>query len=807
MPNTKGGAVIQIQTETLRLVNGQRQEGMPPGITVLTTPLHHVRDRGGETFVLLLDLEEPTPARLYRELGAAAAQAFWSTSAGVTAALRRAVIAASQVLFDFNRQAESTRRYFGALSCAALTSDEFFLAQAGPAYAYAFGGSGTERLVGENLPLVGTSPVAQVRVTYLPVHNGDRLVLASRGLARVISEDALQRALALAERKAALDALEQVSAGGNFFALLVRWSVAEPPPSPEPARRRLSLPHLALPSLPTPTRRPQTPPTALREPLIAPRRQPERPAAQRWEPVEVWQPPQEETAEPPFEEEAVKAEEAIEEWEAESPEPFESLPQPQPVPRTRTMSGADGITWRRQDEPLMSPASAPPPSLVERLRLGERLSSAGERLSDAAAGIGRGARTLLRRTLPGRERRPRGYVPPEPRPPLPENPRLMATITVVILLAVITVTALAWFNYGGGMRRQQILDEANQQAAQARLAADPVEQRVQWQAVLTTLVGWESDAEAAALLDEAHGALDRLDGVLRVTPLPLRTFGSDVAIRRLVVRGMTLFLLDVSRQEVEQISLVEGNPTAAAGRRILRAGDSPDGQQVVGLVDMGWNAPGGAWTTDRLVVLDAASRLWVYDPAWPDALTSLPLGSAQGEGAPQAMRAFEGRLYLLDPAANQIWRYWPRDGGYPDRAEPYFATAAPQSLASAVDLAINGSVYVLLADGTILKFHDGESTPFTVSGVPEPAPRFIGLALDRDVAGAPLFLADAADERIVVLDAQGAFRAQLRAEAGQFASPQALALDGTGRKLYLVAGATLYALDLAGPAFLWEGTP
>lgn len=742
--------MTQVRTETLRLLDGQRQEGIPPSVAVLTAPLHPARARQEETFLMLLDLTDASSSWLFRRVREEAAQTFWATEASVTAALRRAVAAANGVLSQHNLRSSTEQRCYGALSCAALKGHELFLAQAGPAFAYALCGGAPERFLQEGLPPLGAGPHAEVRIVYLTFQPGDVLILASQGLARSASEDALRRALALAEMEAVLEGLERVGAGEDFTALLVRWEAekiaAAPPPRP---------------------RRHPSPPPPVEEPVaVIPIPVREESQIEATAIVSEVEPSLPEVEEPP-----------VRVWEMEPEEEMEIPP------------------WQRVAE-RPSPLRRPPrPS---GLRLGRRLRGLGGGIAAAANAVGRGVQALFLRTLPGRERRVRARPRREPRPPPPENPRLMAGVALFIVFLVAVLTLTAWSTYSGSIRRQRALDQAHQHIQQALQATDPAVQHSHWEAVLTTLAGMSDEPEAASLKRQAQEALDRLDGVIRIDPILLRDFGSDFSARRLVVHGTSLFLLDVERQEVILLPLDETGEgvTGESAPAILRGGEEREGQHVAALVDMAWNRAEGGWTTNALVVLDESGRLWVYDPAWPEGVYPLFLGPTRGEGAIEAMAAFDGRLYLLAPMANQIWRYRPRDGGYPDQAEPYFPTSAPEPLAEARDLAIDGSIYTLFEDGRVAKYFEGQAVPFQVANVPTPSPHFVALAVDILRADGLLYLADRPNQRIVILSSGGEFHAQLCPPPDVFRSLDALALDDTGSRLYVLSGGQLYVVRL-----------
>jgi hypothetical protein len=212
------------------------------------------------------------------------------------------------------------------------------------------------------------------------------------------------------------------------------------------------------------------------------------------------------------------------------------------------------------------------------------------------------------------------------------------------------------------------------------------------------------------------------------------------------------------------------------------------------MIDMAWAGPGGQRISDALVVLEEGGSLIVYDPSW--GMNRIYLGALPDQAVPVAQVAFRGRLYLLDPQTDQIWRYLPEDGGYPNRPEPYFAMQAPYPLDAARDMAIDGSVYILFAGGTLEKYFDGAGGRLDIKGVPSPEPAFVALAASGNWTDGPLLLADSAGERIVALTSDGTFHAQLRGPEGLFRSLQTLALDEGPSRLFIVAGGKLYVVAL-----------
>ncbi len=111
-------------------------------------------------------------------------------------------------------------------------------------------------------------------------------------------------------------------------------------------------------------------------------------------------------------------------------------------------------------------------------------------------------------------------------------------------------------------------------------------------------------------------------------------------------------------------------------------------------------------------------------------------------------------------------------------------------------MAIDGNIYVLSTDGTLARYLNGAPVPFTVAGIPGAAFRPIALAVDPALTDGPVYLADAAEGRVVVLRATGEFCAQLRPQAGTWEGIQTLALSETGDALYLLAGGRIYRVEI-----------
>lgn len=80
----------------------------------------------------------------------------------------------------------------------------------------------------------------------------------------------------------------------------------------------------------------------------------------------------------------------------------------------------------------------------------------------------------------------------------------------------------------------------------------------------------------------------------------------------------------------------------------------------------------------------------------------------------KVIQSYSNKIYVLDPENSQIWRYTRRRDQF-DAAEPY---ANGVDLKNAVDMAIDGNVYVLGSDGYITKLFQGNKEDFPIKKQP-----------------------------------------------------------------------------------------
>ncbi len=755
-PTKSTGPPIDPTVGSLRIAGGVRLEDAAPCAATLTPPPQAARGREGERLFLLLHLTGPVSSHLYRELREVVAQAYWATAGSVTAALRRAAAAANRHLFRANLHAAPSDRCSGGLACAVLRGDDLFVLRAGPAHACFLHGKRVECFSGdEELHPLGIGQLADVRLHHVFIAPDDELLLASPALIQAAGDAGLARVLPRTGVREVLDGLEQVGAGADFTALIVRW----PLPGEAPEARAAIPPLSRLKSgLPPPARR---------------------------------EPPREETAKG-----------------REAPRLF---PRPQPERRSDPVLSRSKLA--RSGSPAPDRERGVGTSLgaiFGPLSLGARLKSARRGVAAAGAGLAGGASTLFRRMLPGpgrgTRRRARATRTRPPRPVPDENRTVMMAIAIGIPIVLAIAVALAYLSFGAQARFQGIIDQAEREIALAQAAGGDLEaSRPHWEAALEhadTAVALQPDDQVATSLQaQAQAALDSLDGVIRLRAVRLGDLGMGTVPRQLVVHGQMIFVLDPAGGWVTQLTLNQ------AGDGVIEQGDAPilvqTGQQIGGgtvgrLVDFVWVGPTGGRQASGLLILEEDGALLSYDPAWTGEggmpqLERFYLGVPPA--SPGAVGTYDGRFYVMDAGVGQIRRYEPRGNAYPDRPDNYFVAPPPRPLTDARDMAIDGYIYILFDDGAILKFLRGEPETFDVRGLPGDLTQAVALAVDPDGNSGAVYVADQGNERVVVLGPDGNFLAQFRADEA-FDALESLAVDEAAGRLYVVGGGRLYVASL-----------
>ncbi len=432
------------------------------------------------------------------------------------------------------------------------------------------------------------------------------------------------------------------------------------------------------------------------------------------------------------------------------------------------------------------------------------------RASAAFQAVGRSLRTLGERMLPDRP------------PPSAAERRRAATrkqrretgrgwrqgIAIAIAIPIIALLFVGGYSmYRDWSTRTQF--EAKLDAARLERdialsnAGSPPQARENWNNVVALAQEAEQiqpeTEEIAALLAQAATAIDRIDGVTRLaSPTKLYDYTApDSRPTHVIVSGLDVYVLDrgagqVYHHVLNEVSNALRDP--ADNQVLMRETQSIDDQTLGILVDIAWRKEGGDTQRGTLLVLDRNGLLVEFDPSWEQHKLQV-LGGKDVWRNPVSLETFDANLYLLDPAANQIFKYPDKQFG----SAPLDWMQAEGDLSTGIDLGIDGSIYVAHDSGKINKYFGGEPVEFAVRDIPKPLLGAAALYLDIEEVTQYIYVADASGRRVVQLKRDGTFVRQVRPPAEEeaiFDRLSGLFVDERVGKLFYVAGNALYVNDL-----------
>lgn len=715
---------LQAVTGQLYVVEGVVQEGTAvPGVLAQVPPSRAARGREQDALFVHLSLtgSPEETAVLAQDLLDAVSQRFYQSSGSVTAALRRALIEANELLLRLNLSRSGLARE-GAITCAALHHGELFTLQTGEALAFLGHNFGVERLPPrppDRITPLGRSAGIDVRYFHQRLLPGDMLLLADPRIAHLPTHT-FEPALVDTEVELGLAELTDIVGTDSARLLLVEFT-DDTPADLLPVMPAARTGEVLVPTVPTPRREVET--AVLDAPTL--------------------------------------------------------------------------VTGRSHQ------AADPAATIISRDAVTTVETTARKATAEAAMGLSRFTGWLA--DLLARLRPSHPTTPEEP-----VNWAMPVMLAVLIPLIVAVIVTSVYLQRGRVRRFAEIKQEMGQSLVLAEAADDTAAMRLYYNNLLALANEADSlrpgDAEVNRLRTQAMGELDRLDGVTRLRGSTLYTYDETVDLTAVVLRdGFNggIYTLDANNSAVYQHDTSENYLTLTTPdpQRLVVGGQATGNHVVRSIVDILWRPQGVAVARDGLAMLDAGGALFTFYPNFADT-RAVPLGSASEWRAPSAIATFDERLYILDPGAPAIWKYFPNGEALePREGDRTIFLGEDAALDQAVDFDLyseDASLIVAYADGRI-RYYDTRSgrvqwdeTRLLESGLNSPfmsptAVKLVGRGLN-----ASIFVADPGSGRIVQISRGGTVLAQYRAttENGQelFAAITDFAVAETPLRIFVTTG-------------------
>lgn len=157
-----------------------------------------------------------------------------------------------------------------------------------------------------------------------------------------------------------------------------------------------------------------------------------------------------------------------------------------------------------------------------------------------------------------------------------------------------------------------------------------------------------------------------------------------------------------------------------------------------------------------------------------------------------AIATYLNNLYFLDGEQGQIYKYTPQNNTY-SKPSDYLDTNKVD-VKNSLDLVIDGNIFVLKKDGSVVKLAKGQLQDFSVKNIPEPdsaikSPKQIFTSEETT----SLYILDS--NRILKLDKSGGFIAQYAFPA-EFNDIKYFSLDEKSKELMILNDNTIYKFGL-----------
>lgn len=163
-------------------------------------------------------------------------------------------------------------------------------------------------------------------------------------------------------------------------------------------------------------------------------------------------------------------------------------------------------------------------------------------------------------------------------------------------------------------------------------------------------------------------------------------------------------------------------------------------------------------------------------------------------GALSEFGAFKGNIYLLDKTNSWILKYTSTESSF-SATKGYLAGEVKPSFSSASSMAIDGSVWILFAEGKISRYTSGRPDFFALTGLDTPFSSPTVLYTDEESKN--LYVLDQGNKRIVVVDKDkklGEYMSQYIWKELGIASD--FVVDEVGKKIYVLSGSKIFYIDL-----------
>lgn len=341
-------------------------------------------------------------------------------------------------------------------------------------------------------------------------------------------------------------------------------------------------------------------------------------------------------------------------------------------------------------------------------------------------------------------------------------------IVIIVICLAGLAGSIAWSHSPGSKPKtvdvtptvKQLQDQLTQAQQISTINPDRASDLLgQMQPTLDNTLKISSDPRLKTIQSQRQQLQDQLLNIQTLTPHPLATTSNQPAQAKLVMYNNSPYFISTNGQLVrlkgESVQLVASNPNLFTKTTKLVA------------------------TTEGLVAVSNTTITPVSDSG--QAKTSQKLNNE----ATLSATGYQQNAYRLS-TSGQLYRY-ANQGDATGTPSSYFPTAISQD--GLIDVAIDGSVYVLRQDGSVTKYLNGQAQTFSLERS-DLAAKARAIFTSEQTQN----LYTLADHSLLVWDKNGQYVGQYRLNGS--ATWQAATVDATGKRLYILTEGKLVDAEL-----------
>lgn len=395
-----------------------------------------------------------------------------------------------------------------------------------------------------------------------------------------------------------------------------------------------------------------------------------------------------------------------------------------------------------------------------------------------------------------------------------QHPRISRGFLMGAVIAfpalIVIIVVLSWVTRLGITEYEKCVADASDAAALARGmdSSNPQSVIAAWEGTLKIVEGClklrPEDATVLAIRAEGRTILDQVNFISRRATHLIASF-PDARIKTLVLQGLDLYVLDDASNLVYRVQIGADGVSAAGLPQVItsmRPGATVDGLTVGDIFDIAYDDNPAE---QGIAALDTSGVLVRCLPRFLSECEAQRVLASETWHNAIKMTLWQGRLFVLDPQGNQLWRYQSTGGQFAGNPTEYFSREVRPNLINAVDFDITttgvGMVYILYSDGLMSRHLSGEVEPLAFSGFPE------GESL-RSITTQSMFLNDGPIDASIYIASQPARTVYKTTLAGTFVARYQvfneddfalltdIVVEPSTRILYAASGNSVFAVKM-----------